>query len=47
MRYYNVSYFDSLEGGSGLTSVAVDELHLWLKAHPGYLIRELRPSWTL
>ncbi len=45
MRYYNVSYFDSVEGGSGLTRVAVEELHKWLQQHPGYLIRLLTPCW--
>lgn len=45
MRYYNVSYFDALQGGSGLTRVEVDKLHHWLKEHPGYLIRCLSPCW--
>jgi hypothetical protein len=46
-KYYNVSYFDTLQGGSGLTAVKVEELHIWLKEHPGYLIRQLSPMWKL
>ena len=45
MRYYNVSYFDTLQGGSGLVRIEVDKLHHWLKEHPGYLIRCLSPCW--
>ena len=43
--YYSVSYFDTLEGGSGLTRVKACDLHKWLKTHPGYLIRNLSPDW--
>lgn len=39
--YYSVSYFDTLNGGSGLTKVKKDELADWLDQHPGYLIRKL------
>ena len=45
MKYYNVSYFDTIQGGSGLVRVEVDKLHIWLKEHPGYLIRHLSPMW--
>lgn len=44
-KYYSVSYFDAIQGGSGLISVRVEFLHEWLKEHPGYLIRELCPQW--
>ena len=43
--YYSVAYFDAIEGGSGMTTVPCDELHKWLKEHPGYLIRALSPNW--
>lgn len=42
MKHYNVSYFDSLGGGSGLTRVLQQELADWLNRHPGYLIRKLQ-----
>lgn len=44
---YNVSYFDAVNGGSGLVSVPVSQLHLWLRDRPGVLIRGLSPMWSL
>ena len=38
----NVSYFDALAGGAGLTSVKLEELAAWLDSHPGYLIRKIQ-----
>lgn len=43
--YIDVSYFDAINGGSGqvrLTVIGVSGLADWLKANPGYLIREIR-----
>ena len=44
---YDISYFDTLRGGSGQTRVLVADLHTWLTDHPGYLIRALQPSWLI
>lgn len=46
-HYYDVSYFNALEGGSGQTRVSVATLHEWLDANPGILIRKLQPTWRL
>jgi hypothetical protein len=40
--FVNVSYFDSVNGGAGLTSVGLMQLADWLTAHPGYLIRAIQ-----
>ena len=41
---YNVSYFDSLNGGSGLFRVKKVDLLYWLKANPGYLIYRIEEA---
>lgn len=45
INWYDVSYFDSVHGGAGLERVEAKTLHLWLREHPGYLIRRLDPHW--
>lgn len=40
-KYYSVSYFDSLNGGSGLTKVEKRQLQYWLQSNPGFLIYRL------
>ena len=40
--YVNVSYFDSLSGGSGLERVDLLLLASWLEDRPGYLIRKIQ-----
>ena len=45
--HYDVAYFDALQGGSGLVRIKCEKLHEWLKEHPGFLIRELRPIYPL
>ena len=40
--YIDVDYFDSLNGGSGRTRMAREQLIEWLDAHPGYLIRKIQ-----
>ena len=40
---YNVSYFDSLNGGSGMVRVKKEDLETWLREHKGHLIYRLDP----
>lgn len=40
---YNVSYLDTMQGGSGLETVDGDSLHIWLANRPGVVIRRLAP----
>lgn len=45
MQTFDIAYFDTLEGGSGLVRVSfegIQGLADWLSSHPGYLIRALR-----
>lgn len=39
----DVSYIDTIDGGSGSTRVPLEELPYWLAANKGYLIREIIP----
>ncbi len=44
MQSIDVSYFDTLSGGSGLIRLSVDGMQGladWLSSHPGYLIRHI------
>ena len=41
MKYYDVHYFDALNGGAGMARVRVEELATWLAERPGTLIRKL------
>lgn len=39
-----VNYLDTIEGGSGQTSMSLEDLPMWLARRRGTLIREIIPN---
>lgn len=39
----DISYLDTIEGGTGSARMDSGEVPKWLSLHKGYLIREMRP----
>ena len=39
-----VDYLDTIEGGSGQTTLSLTDIPYWLAKHKGYLIRNIVPS---